>query len=109
MFDLVHGVPGAGKSRVIAWVRELFEQELCVNGMTAEAGASAPPQITDHQRRQPRDVRALQSAQQGGETSLVQRGVGHSGPFQHTSALDLGRGGHHDDAAHPGIGARLEQ
>ena len=26
IFDLVHGIPGAGKSKVISWLRELFEQ-----------------------------------------------------------------------------------
>ena len=25
LFDLVHGLPGTGKSEVIAWIRELFE------------------------------------------------------------------------------------
>ena len=28
LLDLIHGVPGAGKSRMIKWIRELFEQEL---------------------------------------------------------------------------------
>ena len=28
LFDLVHGLPGTGKSRVIAWIRELFEDKL---------------------------------------------------------------------------------
>ena len=28
MLDMVHGVPGAGKSRLIAWVREAFETQL---------------------------------------------------------------------------------
>ena len=26
MFDLIHGIPGAGKSLLISWVRELFEE-----------------------------------------------------------------------------------
>ena len=28
LFDLVHGIPGAGKSRVIAWICELFTDVL---------------------------------------------------------------------------------
>ena len=28
MLDLVHGLPGTGKSRVIAWIRELLEDVL---------------------------------------------------------------------------------
>ena len=28
LFDVIHGVPGAGKSKLIGWLRELFEQEL---------------------------------------------------------------------------------
>jgi len=28
MFDLIHGLPGAGKSEVIAWIQQLFEEVL---------------------------------------------------------------------------------
>ena len=28
MFDIIHGIPGAGKSRVISWMRELMESGL---------------------------------------------------------------------------------
>ena len=28
MFDMIHGVPGCGKSQLIAWIRELFENVL---------------------------------------------------------------------------------
>ena len=28
LFDVVHGVPGAGKSKLIGWLRDLFEKEL---------------------------------------------------------------------------------
>ena len=28
MFDLVHGVPGSGKTEIIKWIREMFENVL---------------------------------------------------------------------------------
>ena len=28
LFDMVHGVPGAGKSKLIGWIRRLFKEEL---------------------------------------------------------------------------------
>ena len=28
MFDMLHGVPGAGKSQLLVWMRELFEEQL---------------------------------------------------------------------------------
>ncbi len=28
LFDVIHGVPGAGKSKIIGWLRRLFEEEL---------------------------------------------------------------------------------
>ena len=52
LFDLIHGIPGAGKSRVIAWICELFtdvlgwtsgNQFICLavqNTMAANIGGS---------------------------------------------------------------------
>ena len=79
LFDLVHGLPGTGKSRVIAWIRELFidvlgwthgNQFVCLafqNTMAANIGGSTihhwaeiPICETDAQRRAaPRDIGAV--------------------------------------------------